>query len=103
MVCSGLPPSQWVVLLGVLGLRCGETAWELMEGNHSGAVIDWDKVLPKGFHVLPRRWVVVRTNAWITHNRRLSRDFEGTHSSSEAFVSLAMTKLMVSRIARPVA
>jgi putative transposase len=64
------------------------------------AVIDWDTVLPKGFHVLPRRWVVERTNAWITLCRRLSRDFEGTHTSSEAFIYLAMSRLMVSRLAR---
>jgi transposase len=65
-----------------------------------GAVIDWDTIMPKGFHVLPRRWVIERTNAWITHNRRLSRDFEGTYTSSEAFIYLAMSKLMVARLAR---
>jgi putative transposase len=61
---------------------------------------EWDKIIPKGFHLLPRRWVVERTNAWLTHNRRLSRDFEGTHSSSEAFIYLAMTGLMLSRLTR---
>jgi transposase len=65
-----------------------------------GTTIDWDKILPKGFHLLPRRWVVERTNAWITHCRRLSRDFEGTHSSSEAFIYLAMSRFMVARLAR---
>jgi transposase len=65
-----------------------------------GEEVDWDKLLPKGFHVLPRRWVVERTNAWITLCRRLSRDFEGTHTSSEAFIYLAMSRLMVSRLAR---
>src|SRR5579859_587914 len=66
-----------------------------------GQEVDWDKVIPKGFHILPRRWVVERTNAWVTAHRRLSRDFEGTHSSSEAFIYLAMTRIMVSRLARP--
>jgi transposase len=47
-----------------------------------GATIDWDKIMPRGFHVLQRRWIVERTNAWITRHRRLSRDFEGTHSTS---------------------
>lgn len=65
-----------------------------------GIEIDWDTVKPKGFHVLPKRWVVERTNAWISAHRRLSRDFEGTHSSSEAFIYLAMTRIMVSRLAR---
>ena len=41
-----------------------------------------------------------RTNAWITHHRRLSRDFEGTHSSSEAFIYLAMIRIMLSRLVR---
>ena len=66
-----------------------------------GMEVDWDKIIPKGFHVLPRRWVVERTNAWITHHRRLSRDFEGTSTSSEAFIYLAMSRLMVARLARP--
>jgi putative transposase len=65
-----------------------------------GAIIDWDKIMPKGFHVLKRRWVVERTNAWITHHRRLSRDFEGTYTSSEAFIYVAMTRIMVARLAR---
>jgi transposase len=57
-------------------------------------------ILTRGFHVLKWRWVVERTNAWITHHRRLSRDFEGTHSSSEAFIYLAMTRIMLARLAR---
>src|SRR5258708_39956083 len=65
-----------------------------------GEEVDWDAIIPKGFHILPRRWVIERTNAWITHNRRLSRDFEGTHTSGEAFIYLAMMRLMVSRLAR---
>ena len=65
-----------------------------------GMEVDWDKIIPKGFHVLPRRWGVERTNAWMTCHRRLSRDFEGTHTSSEAFISLAMTRIMVARLAR---
>jgi hypothetical protein len=45
--------------------------------------------------------VIKRTNAWITHQRPLSRDFEGTHSSSEAlFIYLDMSKLMGARQAR---
>ncbi|MGH2508165.1 MAG: hypothetical protein ACRDHZ_12285 [Ktedonobacteraceae bacterium] len=65
-----------------------------------GVEIDWDKIIPKGFHILPKRWIIERTNAWITHSRRLSRDYEGTYSSSESFISLAMSKLMVAKLAR---
>jgi putative transposase len=64
-----------------------------------GTEIDWDKVKPKGFHVLPRRWVVERTNAWISRCRRLARDFEGLCASSEAFIFIAMSKLMLTRLA----
>jgi putative transposase len=76
--------------------------WTGIKGTYApvGEKVDWDKIIPKGFHILPRRWVVERTNAWITHARRLSRDFEGTYTSSEAFIYLAMSKLMVARLAR---
>ena len=51
-----------------------------------------------GFKVLPRRWVVERTFAWIGRWRRLSKDYEGTIASSEAFVKLAMSHLMARRL-----
>ena len=64
-------------------------------------VIDWDALLPKGFRgVLPRRWVVERTLAWLSFNRRLSRDYEGLPDTSEAFIYLAMARLMARRLAR---
>jgi putative transposase len=53
-----------------------------------------------GFKVLPRRWVVGRSFAWLGRCRRLSKDYEGTVSSSEAFVKLAMCHLMVRRLVR---
>ena len=52
----------------------------------------------KGFKVLPRRWVVERTLAWLTRNRRLARDYERNVSHSEAFVHIAMTTLMLRRL-----
>lgn len=61
---------------------------------------DWEARFPTGFVTLPRRWVVERTNAWITHSRRLSRDFEDTHSSSESLIYLAMSRLMATRLGR---
>jgi putative transposase len=51
--------------------------------------------------VLPRRWVVERTFSWIEWNRRTSQDYERLPESSEAFIYLAMIRLMVSsRLAR---
>jgi transposase len=76
--------------------------WTGMKGTYApiGTKVDWDKIIPKGFHILPRRWVIERTNAWITQKRRLSRDCEGTSTSREAFIYLAMSTLMVARLAR---
>lgn len=53
----------------------------------------------KGFKVLPRRWVVERTFAWLNQYRRLSKDYEELTSSSEGMIYLAMIQLMVRRIA----
>lgn len=53
----------------------------------------------KGFVVLPRRWVVERTLAWLTQCRRLGKDYERLSSSSEAMVYIAMTRLMLRRLA----
>lgn len=50
----------------------------------------------KGFHPLPRRWVVERTFGWLGRFRRLSRDFEHTVRSSEAMVYLASIRRMLS-------
>lgn len=66
-----------------------------------GAVIDWATLLPPpGFHVLPRRWVVERTLAWLGQSRRLSKEYERLCESSEAMVYATMARLMVRRLAR---
>lgn len=53
----------------------------------------------KGFAVLPRRWVVERTFAWLSRCRRLARDYETRPQSSEALILLAMSRLMLRRLA----
>ena len=50
--------------------------------------------------VLPRRWVVERTFAWRGRNRRLSKDSEALPGTEEAWISLAMIRLMLARMAR---
>jgi putative transposase len=54
----------------------------------------------KGFEILPRRWVVERTLAWLGRYRRLSKDYEYLTDTSEAMVYAAMTHLMLRRITR---
>ena len=53
--------------------RCDER-WA-REWAREGVALDWQRLLPpKGFQVLPRRWVVERTLSWIDQNRRMSKD-----------------------------
>lgn len=54
---------------------------------------------PIGFQVLPRRWVVERTFGWLGRNRRLSKDYELLPATGEAWMYLAMSHLMVRRLA----
>jgi putative transposase len=57
--------------------------------------------LPKrpSFENLPRRWVAERTFAWISHNRRMGKDYECLCATGEALIYAAMTRLMVRRLA----
>jgi putative transposase len=53
----------------------------------------------RGFRVLPKRWVVERTFAWLGKCRRLSKDYEALLVSSVAWIWLAMSRLMLRRLA----
>ena len=54
----------------------------------------------KGFVLLARRWVVERTFAWLSRSRRLSRDYERFPETSETWVYISMTRLMLRRLAK---
>ena len=54
----------------------------------------------KGFELLPRRWVVERTLAWLNRNRRLAKDFETSIASAEAWLMIASVKLLMRRLTR---
>lgn len=56
----------------------------------------------KGFHVLPKRWMVERTFAWLNRYRRLSKDDEYLTQTSETMIRVAMIHLMIRRLARTV-
>ena len=76
-------------------------AWAREWANKEGVKVDWEHLLPpKGFQVLPRRWVVERTFSWIDQNRRMSKDYERLCASGEAFVYAAMSRLMMRRLTR---
>lgn len=82
------------------------------DGGYAGKLVRWAKAAarivleivrkPEGqrtFEVLPRRWVVERTLAWITKCRRLDHDYERLPSTSAAMVKWAMVGLMARRLA----
>lgn len=54
---------------------------------------------PAGFQVLPWRWIVERTLAWLSFNRRLSKDYELLPSTGETWIYLSMSRLMLRRLA----
>ena len=84
------------------------------DGGYAGKLIEWVATLTgwtleivrrpgnsHSFEVLPRRWVVERTFAWLGRHRRLSKDYEALPETTEAWVYTAMTGLMLRRLARP--
>jgi putative transposase len=71
------------------------------EWAKEGKKVDWQRLMPqRGFQVSPRRWVVERTFAWLSQNRRMSKNYERLCVTGEAFVYAAMSRLMVRRLAR---
>lgn len=56
--------------------------------------------MPTGFQVLPRRWVVERTFAWLGRYRRLSKDYEVLPTTEEAWIYLGMSRLLMNRLAK---
>ena len=76
-------------------------AW-VREFDKEGVAIDLEKLMPgKGPRpFLPKRWIVERTFSWLSQNRRLSKDYERLPESGEAFIYVAMSRLMVRRLAR---
>ena len=71
--------------------RAAATAPEIVKRNDG----------QKGFAVLPRRWVIERTLAWLTRCRRLARHYEALAATAVAFIKLAMIRIMLRRLANP--
>ena len=91
------------------GFKRLKTIWA--DGMYEGSAVMWARHFygwslevvkrppgVKGFHLLPRRWVVERTFAWFNNYRRLSKDYERHTHSSEATIYLAMIHRMLNRL-----
>ena len=83
------------------------------DGGYAGQLITWVQTschwvleivkrseATKGFVVLPHRWVVERTFAWLGKYRRMSKDYEALPETSEAMIYASMTHLMLRRLAK---
>jgi putative transposase len=91
-------------------MPCLKLIWA--DGGYARQLIDWVKTTcgwaleiinrsddTKGFKVWTRRWVVERTLGWLGRYRRLSKDYEGLPECSESMVYIAMTHIMLRRLA----
>ena len=86
LACIATGPSMFRRLLEV---QQSHAAWRLLNISILGS------------STLPKRWIVERTFAWISRNRRLARDFERYAGTVAAFVRLAMIRIMLKRLTRP--
>jgi len=93
--------------------RCERLKTIFADGGFRGELVQWTKQVmnvtleivlkpegQKGFQVLPKRWVIERTNAWITRHRRLARDYERLPASSESFIYAALIRLGLRRLSQ---
>ena len=84
------------------------------DGGYAGQLVEWVRQLKlgrcaklqiirkigPGFTLLPKRWVVERTFAWLSRYRRLARDYEVKTSHSTAFIYVAACRIMARRLAK---
>ena len=82
------------------------------DGGYAGKLVAWVTTVlqrtlvivkrprhTQGFQVVQWRWIVERTIAWLNRQRRLSKDYERLAQTSEAFVYVAMIRLMIRKLA----
>jgi len=97
-------------LIQQLGTRWRRLRLIFADGGYAGKFVDWTRgwfgrfveivkrPSANGFIVLPKRWIVERTFAWLGKYRRLSKDYETLTQSSECMVLIAMINLMVHQL-----
>lgn len=98
-------------LLKTFGIHRKKLKKIWVDGGYRGEIIEWVKsrfryclevVLRsddlKGFVILPKRWIVERTFAWLNNHRRLSKDYERYPKTSETMIQIAMIRLMLRRL-----
>jgi putative transposase len=98
------------LLIRQLGTRWRRLQLIFADGGYAGKFVDWTRgwfgrfveivkrPSAKGFIVLPKRWIVERTFAWLGKYRRLSKDYETLTQSSECMVWIAMINLMIHQL-----
>jgi putative transposase len=100
------------LVLAQLGGRFPRLWLVWADGSYAGKLLVWALVAlglvievvkrpadAVGFAVLPKRWIVERTFAWLGRSRRLSKDYEALPATSEAWIRVAMIQLMLKRLA----
>lgn len=105
-------PAGARLLLSGWGGCCKKLRRIWVDGTYRGTLLGWaatrlQAVLQpvlrrddiKGFVVLPKRWIVERTFAWLGESRRLSKDYERLPVSSQAMIHIAMIRIMLRRLA----
>jgi putative transposase len=82
------------------------------DGGYAGQLVEWfqetvgwtlrivKRTANAGFEVLPKRWIVERTFAWLSQYRRPSRDYEELPKSSESMIYISMIRLLLRRAGR---
>ena len=104
-------PAGARLLFARLGGACKKLRLLWVDGGYRGQLVAWMSYHMRfvlrvtlrpagatGFVLLPRRWVVERTLAWLNQSRRLSKDYERLPQSSEAMIYLSMTRLRLRRL-----